>query len=181
MSIKRIGFAILALTAAKAENDAVAVEAAKRAIQLGSTDVDVLVVLATGLYRLGDDSAALHLFRVAAGLDSLVPGEGEILGQVRDAYEAGAKFSFRGTNVNGYFDVAGFYNNFTNQQIAVNAGPVLKINNRLRYATDARGAAAFRLACEQALVPVQEFVTRSDIPCGSTVGPITAALTGACE
>ena len=41
------------------------------------------------LYRLQDRAAVLHLFRVAAGLDSLVPGEGEILGQVRVAHEVG--------------------------------------------------------------------------------------------
>ena len=64
-------------------------------------------------------------------------------------------------------------------QVTMNGGPVLKINTNLRYATDSVGAAAFRLACDQAEVPCQTFVVRSDLPCGSTVGPMTAALTGA--
>ena len=50
--------------------------------------------LAPALYRLRDEAAALHLFRVAGGLDSLVPGEGEILGQVRTAFEVGAAGPF---------------------------------------------------------------------------------------
>jgi glutamyl-tRNA reductase len=58
-------------------------EAERALTRLGGLDVEPL------LYRLHDEAAALHLFRVAAGLDSLVPGEGEILGQVRASYEQG--------------------------------------------------------------------------------------------
>ena len=63
-------------------------------------------------------------------------------------------------------------------QIALNGGPVIKINANQRYATDARSAAAFELACRRADVPVQRFVTRTDLACGSTIGPATAGELG---
>lgn len=62
--------------------------------------------------------------------------------------------------------------------IALDGGPVLKVNSNVRYATDATSAAAFVLACEQADVPLQRYAHRSDLPCGSTIGPITAARMG---
>lgn len=63
-------------------------------------------------------------------------------------------------------------------QIAVNAGPVLKVQPNLRYATDGRTAATFALACHQAGVPLQRYEHRADLPCGSTIGPMSAARTG---
>ncbi|MEM7140650.1 MAG: M18 family aminopeptidase [Actinomycetota bacterium] len=63
-------------------------------------------------------------------------------------------------------------------RIAVNAGPVLKINANQRYATDAETAAVFTLACEHAGVPMQRFVNRTDLACGSTIGPISAGQLG---
>jgi aspartyl aminopeptidase len=62
--------------------------------------------------------------------------------------------------------------------IEVNAGPVLKVQPNLRYATDGRTAAAFALACAQAGVNLQRYEHRADLPCGSTIGPMTAANTG---
>jgi len=71
--------------------DASAPEAEERCASalVARSGLDRQIVLPL-LYRLSDEAAALHLFRVAAGLDSMVPGETEILGQVRAAYEAGA-------------------------------------------------------------------------------------------
>lgn len=63
-------------------------------------------------------------------------------------------------------------------RIEINGGPVLKVNQNLRYASDAVGARAFALACDQAGVPLQRYVHRADLPCGSTIGPIAASRTG---
>ncbi|WP_373047248.1 M18 family aminopeptidase [Vulgatibacter sp.] len=60
----------------------------------------------------------------------------------------------------------------------LNAGPVIKINSQQRYATDAEGAALFESLCQDADVPVQKFVNRTDLACGSTIGPISSARLG---
>jgi aspartyl aminopeptidase len=60
----------------------------------------------------------------------------------------------------------------------LNAGPVIKINSNQRYATTSETAGFFRHLCLANEVPVQSFVTRSDMGCGSTIGPITASRLG---
>ncbi len=57
-------------------------------------------------------------------------------------------------------------------------GPVIKLNSNQRYATNGATALRFERAAQAAGVPVQRFVMRSDLPCGSTIGPITAARLG---
>ncbi|MBL4849282.1 MAG: M18 family aminopeptidase [Planctomycetes bacterium] len=60
----------------------------------------------------------------------------------------------------------------------LNGGPVLKLNSNLRYATNSASARQFIAACCAEEVPLQRFVNRSDLACGSTIGPITAARVG---
>jgi len=60
----------------------------------------------------------------------------------------------------------------------VNAGPAIKVNANQRYATSASTAALFQRACEDAGVPWQVFVSRNNMPCGSTIGPVTATRLG---
>ncbi len=60
----------------------------------------------------------------------------------------------------------------------LNQGPVIKTNANQRYATNSETAGLFRLLCDQAGVPLQSFVVRSDMACGSTIGPLTAAGIG---
>jgi aspartyl aminopeptidase len=57
-------------------------------------------------------------------------------------------------------------------------GPILKVNVNNRYATDGSGRALFAAACDKAGVPFQSFVSNNSMPCGTTIGPITAARHG---
>ena len=63
-------------------------------------------------------------------------------------------------------------------QVVLNGGPVIKVNANVRYATDAESNALFQSVCRSAGVPVQQYAHRTNLLCGSTIGPITAAQLG---
>ncbi|OIQ96418.1 putative M18 family aminopeptidase 2 [mine drainage metagenome] len=63
-------------------------------------------------------------------------------------------------------------------KVMVNAGPVIKSNANQRYSTGADSAARFIALCERAGVPYQQYAHRTDLSCGSTIGPIVAARLG---
>jgi aspartyl aminopeptidase len=63
-------------------------------------------------------------------------------------------------------------------KVIVNKGPVIKVNVNNRYSTESLSQALFIDWCEQAEVPYQKYSHRSDLGCGSTIGPITSAQLG---
>ncbi len=65
-----------------------------------------------------------------------------------------------------------------NHQIELNKGPAIKINSSIKYATNGETMAKYISYATKAEMPYQVFVMRSDLPCGSTIGPITSARLG---
>lgn len=63
-------------------------------------------------------------------------------------------------------------------KVFVNKGPVIKTNASRRYSSESISAAHFIQWCDQAGVPYQRYSHRSDLPCGSTIGPIASAKLG---
>ncbi|MDP1771486.1 MAG: M18 family aminopeptidase [Methylobacter sp.] len=63
-------------------------------------------------------------------------------------------------------------------KVIVNKGPVIKVNANHNYSSESVSAAMFADWCEQADVPYQKYSHRCDMPCGSTIGPITSAKLG---
>jgi len=77
----------------------------------------------------------------------------------------------------------GIHPNFSDKHDAnhgpiLNEGPVIKINTNQRYATNSETAGFYRHLCENNNIPCQTFVVRTDMGCGSTIGPITAKEIG---
>jgi aspartyl aminopeptidase len=77
----------------------------------------------------------------------------------------------------------GVHPNFANRHDenhgpVLNQGPVIKINANQRYASNSETTALFRQICADLEIPVQSFVVRTDMACGSTIGPITASELG---
>ena len=77
----------------------------------------------------------------------------------------------------------GIHPNFSDKHDAnhgpiLNEGPVIKINTNQRYATNSETAGFYRHLCEKNNIPCQTFVVRTDMGCGSTIGPITAKEIG---
>jgi aspartyl aminopeptidase len=62
--------------------------------------------------------------------------------------------------------------------VHLNQGPVVKLNANVRYASDAETVARFAAACTSAGVPMQQYAHRTDLACGSTIGPVTATNLG---
>lgn len=164
---------------------------------LADSQIDNLSSCHAGLIALMGASTAVPQTQVAAffdheeiGSESHKGADGSFLGDVLERLAVGL-----GDDRNGFrrglarslmvsADAAHAFNpNFPHayeplHSVQVNGGPAVKINVNQRYATDAPTEALFKELCRQAGVPGQLYVHRSDLGCGSTIGPMTAARLG---
>ncbi|HEU4709025.1 MAG TPA: M18 family aminopeptidase [Methylophilaceae bacterium] len=120
------------------------------------------------------------------GSVSLTGAAGSFLSDLLERIEPGVEERKRAFSRSFFIsaDMAHAYHpNFPNaydaqHKVMVNGGPVIKHNANQRYTTSGETAARFIALCNEAKVPYQEYVHRTDLGCGSTIGPILAASLG---
>lgn len=158
---------------------------------IASARLDNLLSCFIGIQALLASDKESHTILVCndheeVGSQSAVGAQGPMLESVLRRI-AGDEVSLQRTMANSMMISAdnahGIHPNFSDRHDAnhgplLNAGPVIKNNANQRYATNSDTSSLFRQLCASQSVAVQSFVVRSDMACGSTVGPLTAAAIG---
>ncbi|WP_320838088.1 M18 family aminopeptidase [Zhongshania sp.] len=158
---------------------------------IASARLDNLLSCYIGMQALLTSDAQSHTILVCndheeVGSQSAVGAQGPMLESVLRRI-AGDEVSLQRAMANSMMISAdnahGIHPNFSDRHDAnhgplLNAGPVIKNNVNQRYATNSDTSSLFRRLCADENVAVQSFVVRSDMACGSTVGPLTAAALG---
>ena len=158
---------------------------------IASARLDNLLSCYTGLMALVNDDCRQNCLLVCndheeVGSMSAAGAQGEflksVLQRLSDSDESFARLIANSTLISAD-NAHGIHPNYADKHDAnhgpiINNGPVIKVNVNQRYATNSETSALFKHLCELADVPVQSFVVRSDMACGSTIGPITAGKLG---
>ncbi len=158
---------------------------------IASARLDNLLSCYTGLMALVNKDCRQNCLLVCndheeVGSMSAAGAQGEflksVLQRLSDSDESFARLIANSTLISAD-NAHGIHPNYADKHDAnhgpiINNGPVIKVNVNQRYATNSETSALFKHLCELADVPVQSFVVRSDMACGSTIGPITAGKLG---
>ncbi|MBB5187288.1 aspartyl aminopeptidase [Zhongshania antarctica] len=158
---------------------------------IASARLDNLLSCYIGMQALLTSDAQSHTILVCndheeVGSQSAVGAQGPMLESVLRRIagdEVGLQRAMANSMMISADNAHGIHPNFsdrhdTNHGPLLNAGPVIKNNVNQRYATNSDTSSLFRRLCADEDVAVQSFVVRSDMACGSTVGPLTAAALG---
>ena len=158
---------------------------------IASARLDNLVSCYTGLCSLVDSKSTLPSMLVCndheeVGSQSAIGAQGPFLRSVLERWCGSTESYQRAVNRSMLISVDnshGIHPNYAdkhdqNHGPLLNNGPVIKINHNQRYATNSVTSAIYRQLCEQNDIPLQVFVSRTDLACGSTIGPLTASEVG---
>lgn len=158
---------------------------------IASARLDNLLSCYTGLRALLDEDGSRNCLLVCndheeVGSMSACGAQGQFLKSVLQRLSASPEHLARAVDQSMLVsadNAHGIHPNYADRHDSehgpvLNEGPVIKVNANQRYATNSKTSSQFRQYCRKADVPVQVFVTRSDMGCGSTIGPITASEIG---